>query len=135
MTTESPNRLELVPETVQRLCVETSDKYVSEPSVSQITESLLQALKRFKNSVRWKEFWHLKCLKEPLAKGNKLSNKEGRDDLEEDDEDGDSTAINITNVKGLGTGLRLVEKVKRDPKGSEDLKRFLHRLETTLLEK
>eukprot|EP00957_Ditylum_brightwellii_P112203 8554566-Ditylum_brightwellii.AAC.1 len=35
----------------------------------------------------------------------------------------------------MGTGLRPVEKVKWAPKGSEDLECFLHRLETTLLEK
>eukprot|EP00957_Ditylum_brightwellii_P190580 14507595-Ditylum_brightwellii.AAC.1 len=82
-----------------------------------------------------KEFWHLKRLKELLAKGNKLSNKEGKDDLEEDGEDDDSTAVDGTDFEGLGTGLRSVEKVKRALKESEDLKCFLHRLETTLLEK
>eukprot|EP00957_Ditylum_brightwellii_P159392 12133225-Ditylum_brightwellii.AAC.1 len=106
MTTESSNRRDSVPETVQRLCVETLDKYVSEPSI-----------------------------KESLAKGKKLSIKEGKDDLEEVEEEDDDTAIDDTDFEGLGTGLRLVEKVKQAPKGSKDLERFLHRLETTLLEK
>eukprot|EP00957_Ditylum_brightwellii_P152367 11599556-Ditylum_brightwellii.AAC.1 len=74
-------------------------------------------------------------MKESLAKGNKLSNEEGKDDSEEDNEDGESTTVDDANFEGLGTSLRLVEKVKRAQKGSEDLERFLHRLETTLLEK
>eukprot|EP00957_Ditylum_brightwellii_P087759 6682722-Ditylum_brightwellii.AAC.1 len=98
-------------------------------------ENLLQALKRFKNSVSWKEFWHLKWIKESLAKGKKLSIEESKDDLEEVEDDDDDTAVDEANFEGLGTGLRPVEKLKRAPKGSEDLERFLHRLETTLLEK
>eukprot|EP00957_Ditylum_brightwellii_P176524 13443432-Ditylum_brightwellii.AAC.1 len=65
----------------------------------------------------------------------KLSIKEGKDDLEEAEEDDKDTAVNIANFEGLGTGLRPVEKVTQAPKGSEDLEHFLHRLETTLLEK
>eukprot|EP00957_Ditylum_brightwellii_P106045 8088811-Ditylum_brightwellii.AAC.1 len=135
MTAESPNRPFSVPEMVHRLFVETSDKYVSKPNVSQITENLLEALKRFKNSVHWKEFWCLKWIKESLAKGKKLSIEEGKDDSEEVEEDDDNTAVDDANFQGLETGLRLVEKVKRAPKGSEDLECFLHRMETTLLEK
>eukprot|EP00957_Ditylum_brightwellii_P113335 8642332-Ditylum_brightwellii.AAC.1 len=66
---------------------------VSEPSVSQITENLLQALKRFKNSACWKEFWCLKRIKESLAKEKKLSIEEGKDGLEEVDEDDNDTAV------------------------------------------
>eukprot|EP00957_Ditylum_brightwellii_P137889 10513143-Ditylum_brightwellii.AAC.1 len=68
MSAESLNRPDSVLEMVQHLCVEMLDKYVSETTVSQITENLLQALKRFKNSVCWKEFWRLKQIKELLAK-------------------------------------------------------------------
>eukprot|EP00957_Ditylum_brightwellii_P000817 65166-Ditylum_brightwellii.AAC.1 len=113
MTVESLNRPESVLEMVQCLCVETSDKYVSKPS----------------------EFWRLKWIKESLAKGKKLSIKEGKDDLEEVDEDDDDTAVDEVDFEGLGTGLRPVERMKHAPKGSEDLKHFLHMLETTLLEK
>eukprot|EP00957_Ditylum_brightwellii_P173889 13238268-Ditylum_brightwellii.AAC.1 len=106
MTAESPNCPDSVPETVQHLCVETLDKYVSEPSI-----------------------------KELLAKGKRLSIEEGKDDLDEVDEDDDDTIIDEANFEGLGTGLRPVERMKHALKGLEDLECFLHRLETTLLEK
>eukprot|EP00957_Ditylum_brightwellii_P095959 7310946-Ditylum_brightwellii.AAC.1 len=103
MTAEQPNCPDSIPEMVHRICVETSDKYVSEPIVSQITENLLQGLKQFKNSIRWKEFWHLNWLKELLAKGKKLSIKEGKDDLDKAEEDDEDTAADKTEFKGLGT--------------------------------
>eukprot|EP00957_Ditylum_brightwellii_P072991 5546586-Ditylum_brightwellii.AAC.1 len=74
-------------------------------------------------------------MKESLAKGKKLSNKEGKDNLEEVEEEDNDTTATDTNFEGLGTGLRLVEKTKQATKGSKDLECFLHRLETTLLEK
>eukprot|EP00957_Ditylum_brightwellii_P125960 9602849-Ditylum_brightwellii.AAC.1 len=91
------------------------DKYVSKPSVSQMTENLLQALKRFKNSVCWKEFWRLKQIKESLAKGKNLSIEEGKDALEEEDEDDNDTTIIEADSEGLGMGLRPVEKIKHAP--------------------
>eukprot|EP00957_Ditylum_brightwellii_P113262 8636483-Ditylum_brightwellii.AAC.1 len=135
MTAELSNCPESIPETAQCLCVETSDKYVSKPSANQITENILQALKRFKNSVYWKEFWCLKWMKESLAKGKKLNNEEGKDGLDEAEDDDKDTAINKADFEGLGTGLRLVKRMKHAPKGLNDLEHFLHRLETTLLEK
>eukprot|EP00957_Ditylum_brightwellii_P077809 5912900-Ditylum_brightwellii.AAC.1 len=77
----------------------------------------------------------IKKVKELLAKGKKLSNEEGKDDLDEVEDDDEDTAVDEADFKGLGTGLRPVERMKCAPKGSEDLKHFLHRLETTLLEK
>eukprot|EP00957_Ditylum_brightwellii_P052098 3951384-Ditylum_brightwellii.AAC.1 len=71
--------------------------------------------------------------KELLAKGKKLSIEEGKDDLEEVDEDNNDTTIDEANFEGLGMVLRPVERMKCTPKGSEDLERFLNRLETTLL--
>eukprot|EP00957_Ditylum_brightwellii_P152577 11613870-Ditylum_brightwellii.AAC.1 len=116
MTTESLNHPESVPEMVQHLCVGTLDKYVSKPSVSHITENLLQALKRFKNSIHWKEFWHLKWIKESRAKCKKLSIKESKDDLEEVKDNDSDTAIKEANFESLGTDLRPVEKLKHAPK-------------------
>ena len=52
-----------IPVMVQRLCLETSDKFIFQPSKSQVTEDILISLKKFKNSMRWKEFWRLKALK------------------------------------------------------------------------
>eukprot|EP00957_Ditylum_brightwellii_P171004 13017750-Ditylum_brightwellii.AAC.1 len=44
---------------------------------------------------------------ELLAKGKKLSNEEGKDDLDEVEDDDKDTAINKADFEGLGTGLRL----------------------------
>eukprot|EP00957_Ditylum_brightwellii_P145099 11051347-Ditylum_brightwellii.AAC.1 len=111
------------------------DKFVSKPSLSQITENLLQALKQFRNSVCWKEFWYLKRIKELLAKTKKLFEEKGKDILDEAEDNDNETAADEADFEGLGTGLRLVERLKYDLKGLEDLEHFFHRLETTLLEK
>eukprot|EP00957_Ditylum_brightwellii_P079150 6019440-Ditylum_brightwellii.AAC.1 len=57
---ESPSNQEEIPEMVQHLCLDTSNCYVTQPAKSQITEDLLLALRKFKQSVRWKEYWILK---------------------------------------------------------------------------
>eukprot|EP00957_Ditylum_brightwellii_P195265 14875880-Ditylum_brightwellii.AAC.1 len=74
-------------------------------------------------------------IKELLAKGKKLSNEEGKDILDEAEDNDSNTAAVNADSEGLGTGLRLVERLKHALKGLEDLERFLHRLEITLLEK
>jgi hypothetical protein len=79
----------------------------------------LIAIRRFSNSCRWKEFWRLKKLEEIREKSNsspKSINCESFFDSE----------VRIEAKKeGLGTNLRAKEKVKRAPKGSEDLEAFL----------
>ena len=42
---------------VQRVCSETSDHFVPEPSRKSVQDDILIAVRRFKNVVRWKEFW------------------------------------------------------------------------------
>eukprot|EP00957_Ditylum_brightwellii_P149959 11421198-Ditylum_brightwellii.AAC.1 len=74
-------------------------------------------------------------MKELLAKGKKLSNEEGKDDLDEVEDNDKDTAINEAYFDGMGTVLRPAERLKHAMNGLEDLECFLHRLETTLLEK
>eukprot|EP00957_Ditylum_brightwellii_P082346 6261782-Ditylum_brightwellii.AAC.1 len=74
-------------------------------------------------------------MKESFAKGKKLSNEEGKGDLDEAEDNDKDTTVNKSDFEGLGTGLRLVERMKHVSKGSEDLEHFLHGLETTLLKK
>eukprot|EP00957_Ditylum_brightwellii_P163693 12463214-Ditylum_brightwellii.AAC.1 len=74
-------------------------------------------------------------LQESLATGKKLSIEEGKDNSDKAEGDDKNTATDEAECEGLETCLRPVKKMKRAPKGSEDLERFLHRLETTLLEK
>eukprot|EP00957_Ditylum_brightwellii_P087789 6685586-Ditylum_brightwellii.AAC.1 len=61
-------------------------------------------------------------MKELLATGKKLSNEEGKDDLDEMEEDDKNTAVDEVDFEGLRTGLRLEERMKHAPKGLEDLK-------------
>eukprot|EP00957_Ditylum_brightwellii_P009203 695943-Ditylum_brightwellii.AAC.1 len=96
----------------QSLCVEMLDTCVSEPSVSQITEDLLQVLKQFKNYVHWKEFWWLKCKRELLAKGKKLIDEDGKDLLDEDVDDENSTDLDDTNFKGLVESSKYIKWVE-----------------------
>ena len=44
-------------EEVQRVCSGTSDWFVPEPSQKAVQADILIAIRRFKNVVRWKEFW------------------------------------------------------------------------------
>ena len=42
---------------VQRVCSGTSDRFVPEPSRKAVQADILMAIMRFKNVVRWMEFW------------------------------------------------------------------------------
>ena len=44
-------------EEFQRVCSGTSDRFVSEPSQKSVQDHLLISMRRFKNVVRWKEYW------------------------------------------------------------------------------
>ena len=86
---------------------------------------MLFGLKRFKNAARWKEFWRNQKIRQ----------------LEQDIQQGDQTdSILESNTKikvnhaGLGTGLKPENTKKFAPKGSDNLEKFLHRLEATLIE-
>ena len=62
----------LFEEEVQNIIREASEKYITPPSSNQILSDLLIGLKRFRNSVRWKEAAHIRKLE---AKKDKLSPK------------------------------------------------------------
>ena len=98
------------------LCLnkEISDKFVPEPTRTQITANLLIGLRRFKNSCRWKEFFRL---------------KENSDNQSEEEE----IELEMTKNEGLGTNVKPVNSIKSAPKGSEALEAFLSKLERDLL--
>ena len=49
-----------LPQEVLSLCDETLFKYIPEPSNDDILADLLNSLKIYKNSSRWKEYWRTK---------------------------------------------------------------------------
>ena len=95
-----------------------SEKYVPEPGRNDILSDALIAIRRFSNSCRWKEFWRLKKLEEIREKSNSSPKSVDCESFF------DSEARIKAKKEGLGTNLRAKEKIKRAPKGSEDLEAF-----------
>eukprot|EP00957_Ditylum_brightwellii_P056627 4292415-Ditylum_brightwellii.AAC.1 len=89
-------------------------------------EDLLLVLRQFKNLVRWKEYWRLQ-----RAINNKTTNKVEDVSMASSSSD---ESINSTKLFRLGTNLCPLEAVKRAPSGLANLDKFLHRLESDLLE-
>ena len=96
---------------VQILNSGTSFNYVCSPSKFNIQADMLLALKRFKNSARWREFF----------RGNQSQKDES------DSVDGSETPLDFV---GLGTKLKPFRKLKYAPRGTEALEKFLHHVET-----
>ena len=51
------SNIENIRKEVQRVCSGTSDRFVPESSRKAVQDDILIAIRRFKNVVRWKEFW------------------------------------------------------------------------------
>ena len=96
---------------VQRLCSGTSDRFVPEPSQKAVQADILNAIRRFKNVVRWKEFW---C-------DQKQSSKPEENEIEEEK--------SIFVATGLNTGLKPTFVVKTAKHGSDNLEGFLTAVE------
>ena len=52
------SNMENIRQEVQHVCSGTSDWFVPEPSWKAVQADILIAIRRFKNVVRWKEFWN-----------------------------------------------------------------------------
>ena len=122
---------------VLTLCDGTSDKYVPEPTKEQITENIILALRRYKNSCRWKEFW--RDLKKKNRKHTDLALAKISENLDASGLDSDSNFIdaknkfkNVTNI-GLGTDLKPTDYAPPTPKRTARLEAFLSHLEKDIL--
>ena len=51
------SNMENIRKEVQHVFSGISDRFVSEPSQKSVQSNILIAIRRFKNVVRWKEFW------------------------------------------------------------------------------
>eukprot|EP00957_Ditylum_brightwellii_P172689 13146156-Ditylum_brightwellii.AAC.2 len=124
MDMESPFDQEEIPKMIQRLCLDTLDCYFPQPAKSQITENLFLALRKFKHSVQWKEYWKLKKVSE-------MKSTDKNDDATVVSESSqESTSIYI----GLGTNLKPVNPTRRALIGPGKLEMFLYQFESALLE-
>eukprot|EP00957_Ditylum_brightwellii_P130095 9922460-Ditylum_brightwellii.AAC.1 len=132
MEEDHPDSLQ---EMVQRLCLDTLDRYVFKMNEDQIREDLILGLRRLRNDVRWKEFWRLKA-----SKNKTMGKEEGKVEIT------DANNISIMSeessfkeeemeLEGLCTGPSRIESMKQAPCGSANLEKFCHRLESTLLER
>jgi hypothetical protein len=107
----------------------TSEKYIPEPSRNDILSDAIIGIRRFSNSCRWKEFWRLKKLEDVREQSNsspKSVDGEGFFDSK--------VRIEAKRV-GLNLNLRAKEKLKRAPKGSEDLEAFLSAVQQEIIDR
>ena len=112
-------------EEVRHITRETSEKYIVQPSKRQVLADLLIGLKRFRNAVRWKEFFFLEKLKKLKEKNLSPTSTINNFDFNEDEEK--------IEEEGLGTNLKS-NYVKSAPKGSDKTEAFLRDIERTLLQ-
>ena len=98
--------MENLREEVQHVCSGTSDRFVPEPSRKSFQADILIAMRRFKNVVRWKEFW----------RDQKQSTETEIQDVNEEEEE-DSRF----KATGLDTGLKPTFGIKTAKHGSDNL--------------
>ena len=113
-------------EEVQAITRDTSEKYIIQPSKTQVLGDLLIGLKRFRNAVRWKEFFRLekiKKLRKNLSPTSTITDFDFEDAEEDNFEPKD---------EGLGTRLK-PNFTTSAPRGSDTLETFLRDLERKLL--
>ena len=99
---------------IQHVCSGTSDRFVPEPSRKSFQAYIVVAMRRFKNVVRWKEFWR-----------DQIQSTEN--ELPEEEED---TGFKAT---GLSTSLNPTFGLKTKNHGSDNIEGFLTAVEKTLL--
>ena len=92
----------------------TSDKYVVEPDRKQIQSDLLIGLRRFKNTLRWREFWRIYKQK----KRKNMSNPEETNEKETTTDEKENFAVK----------LRPKHNAPLAPKGTDHLEAFLKTL-------
>ena len=114
----------------QKVTSETSDEFVPPPNHNKAPSDLFVGLKRFKNQVRWKEFF-LKKKENNNCDGDDNDNNNDNKDENKDIEDFTDAK---NNDKGLGSNPRAT-KFNPAPCGSTEVKAFLTDVEKTLLKK
>ena len=103
--------MENIRKEVQRVCSGTSDQFVPEPSQKSVQADILIAIIRFKNVMRWKEFWRdQKQSTKPEV--NKVIKEEYR-----------------FMANGLNASLKPTFVLKTAKHGSDNLKGFLTAVE------
>ena len=123
----------------------TSEKFVPQPTQSEVLSDAIRGLRRFKDAVRWKEFFRLQKQEERKKLYQKMgmpppplpTASEDEDD-DDEDEDNRSTTTDSSELPnppedGLETGLRPIKVNLSAPKGTDRLEAFLKRVEEEVL--
>ena len=109
---------------VQCLVGETSEKFVPQPSRDDIISDLVKGLRRFRDTVRWKDFHRQQQIQKLKRMGIETNHVEIEDSSNQDNE----------YNEGLQTGLTPTKVNLSAPRATEEVEAFLHELEQTLLD-
>ena len=107
---------------VLRVTSGISEKFVTAPTRSSSLSDLLIGLKRYKNSIRWKEYFIIN--KENSDQQNKNNDNNSKNDAE-------NSTINLSDVSSssLNTSLKPKNRQKNAPVGTPQLEVFFDELE------
>jgi hypothetical protein len=116
------------------LCLmgETSEKFVPAPTKDQVISDAVEALRQFKEAVRWKAFFRSKKL-EALQQQRQQLNLPTIHSLGSQDSGNDSFP-NDDSPTGLGTGLRIKTTGSNAPRADDTVELFLRRVEEEILD-
>ena len=90
------SNMENISKDIQHVCSGTSDWFVPEPSQKYVQADIRIAIRRFKNVLRWKEFWS----------DQKQSTKTELNELNEE------TKESVFMATGLNNGLKPIFGIK-----------------------
>jgi hypothetical protein len=130
-TTESYDDHSSLEEKVQCLVGGTSEKFVPAPTRDQVIQDTIEGLRRFKEAVRWKDFFRTQKIERLQQDRQRLglpplpADHPVPDDISDD-------GVSLDNV-GLGTGLRPFRTGSSAPRASDDVELFLKRIEDETL--
>ena len=112
------NTLEIdIQSEVQSITSETSEKFVAEPSKADALSDLIIGLKRYKNTIRWKEYF----MNNPCNDSTNYNDKINKVNKSESTKDKLKTSISAS----LGNKLKPTNKSKNAPPGSSTLEAYI----------
>ena len=131
---------------VQSIVGETSEMFVPNPSREEVITDAIKGLRRFKDNLRWKEYFKIKQQESKREEeSKKRKREEGMDEEEEEsimdeemtsseeEEEEESEERRETTKEGLGTKLKPNKFNLTAPKGTEPLEAFLKAVEEEVL--
>ena len=128
MVIPQPNIIYDIEREVQKVTSGISEKFVSEPSKANALSDLIIGLKRYKNAIRWKEFF----LQNNVAKESPESTVTDDSSVESPTNTSICSDTSLTSKSSLNTKLKPKNKSKNAPVGIPALEDFFKELEEIL---